>query len=1250
MKQLKNLTVNVLGALVLIFTAATAHAQDMVKFTSPAPASQTNNGTATVSLRLDGTADPSSLKVVANGKDVTNQFHKASCSAASCEISAPLNLNNGVVGGWNYLTATVVGQGGSAGSARAKFFSKAGDAVVSSAPLRKGSGLKGNATPIFPFNYYPPFTVHMYTAPNGDICVFTLCNANPYIWLMDRTTLTVTATQASPSVLPTLDSNTMVIVNLPGTAAQTIDFSSVGGTNFTAQGAPVPYNYTMVGYGGAPAGTATECYNGDTNTTWHGVEGNLVNVGRNTPLYTFVPDENPGFVIQPGATSSTITVGNVQTFNLGSVTPPNPVEPPGFTWTQYSSPDMGQATGGFWVLVLDPFLLQPYNSSFSTFYGTNCPSCPAGSAASAAQAMTSDLGTYFTYAEQNPNIPEARPIIFITTVGTPFNSQTGNADIQSVAYGLTLDIWNFGTSWYAFSDLVTANSPSFSMVGIPGTNLQTGSGAQRYSAPANPQAARWFSTTVDGDTGALKGIFKRNNQFLYTPDNVGNFDASTVPSNPTGDDLLAFALVEQLGSSQPVTWPMENGAAYQYLSAQIISQDFYGGAGCGAPQMVCNDIHFYYTGDQVDSIVNGVDPRTVPYPGDGQGFTQQDLSAVATQLNYEKTYLGNVRNFERWIEDVETNGSVNIGTALTSAATDVATQLNQATGVSQTSVAATPAHLTIDVINDAASVVSILGPADPAIALVGGFLRLSANLASTGLDYTGTKPKADPYVNQLGDLLSTEAGQAASSAVKFNSDMQVANGTFFNSIYGDWFRLQTIGLLTVNPDNQNWYIANAGTSSASYTPAMIASARRSFYIQTLPQYFEILTLADVPQAYYLGQNKSQFQIDAIAAGHFHSGLNTGLYSWYSRNTPGQVGCQDYIFVVLNSSVTIGNGSSDFSNAKNWGTGALGPTLMGPATDSSGLGQLALNRNFFYDSRILNIAYWTGDTDVPNQCGAGSLGSGTPRSATTAALTAAATSVATGGAINLHIQIDNVDSSSVATPTGLVYIEVGGTNVATIALASDHEVDYTLHASLLSAGPNQIVADYRGDGTHLGSVSAPIAITLGDPSFTITPAQATVNLSAKPNSQATLNVTLASTFGYTGPVQFSCSNVPQYVLCTFSNQELIAGATPQTTKAVFTMIGTLQSSNQQPRSKGMGSGALALIAFVGLAGMVFHNPKNRGALLVAILAVGLGASSCGGGKSSSPNPPPSVTPVTTTVMINATSGDLTMSQPIQLTVK
>ena len=59
---------------------AIAHAQEMVKFISPGPGAQIKDGTTTVSLRLDGSADPSTLKIVANGKDVTEQFHTATCA------------------------------------------------------------------------------------------------------------------------------------------------------------------------------------------------------------------------------------------------------------------------------------------------------------------------------------------------------------------------------------------------------------------------------------------------------------------------------------------------------------------------------------------------------------------------------------------------------------------------------------------------------------------------------------------------------------------------------------------------------------------------------------------------------------------------------------------------------------------------------------------------------------------------------------------------------------------------------------------------------------------------------------------------------------------------------------------------------------------------------------------------------------------------------------------------------------------
>ncbi len=1266
MKKQKTFSAFLFVVLGLLWGSATAYAGKLVRFTSPAPASQVSNGSTTVSLGLDATADPSTLKIVANGKDVTDQFRTSACTSTPCTLSATLNLSNGGVPGWNYLTATVTGPGGSASSARSNFFSGTGSPSVSLAPRRAGSPAVAQDQPIFPPNYYPPYTVHLYTTQSGEICVFTLCqpptSSGLFIWIMARDTLTVTYTGNDPSVLKAADTNSTVIVTGTGTSAQGIDFSPVGGTDFTKPGALAPYNYNMVGSGGAQSGSAYESYNTSANTPWHGLQGNLVNYGRNTPLYTFVPDDNPGFVVQPGATQSTITIGAVQNFKIGSVPPPNQQVPPGFTSTQYTSPDMGGASGGFWVLVLDEFTLQPVSS---TFYGTNCPSCTgANTSQSEVGRMSSDIGEILNGSLEYPTAPESHPVVFVTTVGTPFNLSNVASDFQGEPAGdLTQSIWNLGASWYAFNDLTAASSPSFSMVGVPGTNVDKGGNAYtQYSSGNNPQAAKWFSTTVDGDTGALKGILNRNNQFTFSPSNVGTFDVSTVPSNPTADDLLEFALIYQLGASQPVYFPTGNPNAYLYLSSQIISQDFYGGAGCGAPTQVCNDVHFYYTGDQVDGIIHGVDPRQIPYPGDGLGFSQQDFNAVAQQFNTERIYLSNVRNYEKWVEDVETNGSINVGTALTSAATEVATQLNQVTGVPQSAVPTSKMHLAIDMLNYTASIGSIIGVADPAVGVVSGILSTAANIMTTGVDLNGTAPTPpDPYVTQLGDLLGSAAGQATSAAVKFNSELEVSTGSFFNSVYGDWFRLQTVGLLTVNPDNHDWYVANAGTASASYTPTLIASARRNFYVQILPQYFEILWLTDSPTSYLLSQGKTQQQVDEMAAAHFNANLVTNgtSYSWYNRNSPGLSGCQDYTFIVLSSSVSINSGSSNFTNAKAW-SNSIGNALMGPASGSDGLGSLNLNRNFFYDDRILNIAYVGQDPDMKaGMCGPATSSSvggiEDQRKTTITQLTAAAGSVATGSKVNLHISVNNTDSSTSVTPTGFVHILQGNNIIGNIALAADHEVDYTLDTALLAPGTNQIVADYRGDGAHVNSASAAVAINVGNPAFTITPAQTTVNLSSKPNSQAMVNISLASSFSFTAPVQFSCSNVPQYVLCTFSNKELVGQDKPQTTTAVFTMIGTLPGASPQATTMGSMYRRFALATSISMAGIVFFFPKGRRTpwtALVLLLVATIGASGCSGNGPSTPTPTPTPTinPVTTTVTINATSTGFIQSQQIQLTVQ
>ncbi len=89
----------------------------------------------------------------------------------------------------------------------------------------------------------------------------------------------------------------------------------------------------------------------------------------------------------------------------------------------------------------------------------------------------------------------------------------------------------------------------------------------------------------------------------------------------------------------------------------------------------------------------------------------------------------------------------------------------------------------------------------------------------------------------------------------------------------------------------------------------------------------------------------------------------------------------------------------------------------------------------------------------------------------------------------------------------------------------------------------------------------------------------------------------------------------------------------------------------PISKGTGYGGCALsIAFAGLFGMFSTRPKKRVILFVTILLggiVGLSTSGCGSGSSGSTNL--TQNSITTAVTINATSGNITQSQQIQLTI-
>jgi len=607
--------------------------------------------TANVKLHLDAGALPTTFKVTTKGgRNVTKKFNVSGCSSVPCDVTATLKEGEDLHPGWNYFLVQVNGEGGSAQSSRLRIYSANG----------VGDPTDGTGAP---HEVHVAMTPDLgmevdYSPLNGNVPTYypssvpgAGCNSNQNLTviILDRSTLTYKRNgcygpgdnAGLQQLVPLLTQNDLVLASTsPGQPLGPLNMSGFGGTDFSASGVTPAYGYSIIGYGDAVRGQATESYGSSSSAPWYGVTGKLVNVSPYQPAYAYQPTDNPGFSVIPGATSSTITIGNVQNFPIGTQPAPNQVVPPGFTSVTYTSPDIGQAAGGFWVLELSRYDLSQVSS---TFYPTNCPACGNSNA-------LSQLGAGLGVAPTN--------MIFMVSVGSPFPGDGSGAPSTG------LDNWMrwFGISAYAF-DALGYNTAQFSMVGIPRSAFQSppeGSGYLQFAIPPNPWLEKWYSSTLEtqqGDTGALHGYLIRNKQFLFAPKDVTPYTANLPPDTTSADTLLAGGLSQEIDSAEPVAWPLMaqpgTESAYMWLSSQMISADMYGGGPCAGPTSVCSDIRFYYTSDEVDAITGGIDPATIPYPGDTIAqqwdFTQADFDSAVQQLRYERAYLRNVRNYQNWL-------------------------------------------------------------------------------------------------------------------------------------------------------------------------------------------------------------------------------------------------------------------------------------------------------------------------------------------------------------------------------------------------------------------------------------------------------------------------------------------------------------------------------------------------------------------------------------------------------------------------
>lgn len=185
-----------------------------------------------------------------------------------------------------------------------------------------------------------------------------------------------------------------------------------------------------------------------------------------------------------------------------------------------------------------------------------------------------------------------------------------------------------------------------------------------------------------------------------------------------------------------------------------------------------------------------------------------------------------------------------------------------------------------------------------------------------------------------------------------------------------------------------------------------------------------------------------------------------------------------------------------------------------------------------------------------------------------------------------------------------------------------------------------------------------AVPVGAADFSIQAAAGSLTVTGGQSGNVTLS--LAASNGFNGAVTFSCTGLPSGDSCSFN--PATANLSGTASVSVTTTINTAVTPTPTPTGyivSGLASSfinghSVAALAFAfplglfGLLGLRRRSVLLRGSLLaVAIALYTVSMTGCSGNSAKPPTPTP--TPSTSQVMINATSGKITHSVAVSLTV-
>ena len=261
-----------------------------------------------------------------------------------------------------------------------------------------------------------------------------------------------------------------------------------------------------------------------------------------------------------------------------------------------------------------------------------------------------------------------------------------------------------------------------------------------------------------------------------------------------------------------------------------------------------------------------------------------------------------------------------------------------------------------------------------------------------------------------------------------------------------------------------------------------------------------------------------------------------------------------------------------------------------------------------------------------------------------------------------VTISVAGQPSLATPTGTITLLGGSfTSVAT-ALASGSAM-ITIPANSLTNGNNTITATYSGDaiyGTAKGTATYVVSTTA--PGFTLAGAAITITAGASTGNISTVSVTPVPVSGFTGSVALTAAVTSSPAGATdpptfsFGSTSPVSLSGTTAASAVLTITTTAPTSSavkyplpHQLRWAETGGAVLACVVWFGIPGRRRNWRTMMGGLLLTI-ALAAGVTGCGSGSGGGSHGTPGTTAGSYQITVTGTSGSVTETTVIDLTVQ